>query len=84
MSKILEYLKKRGECLDADVAAALGLTLDETRGQLAELAAKKEVMLCQSTRFVKGKPVVNTICRISGFIPQAKPGAKPRVNLKLS
>jgi hypothetical protein len=85
MNAIIQYLKAQGEKLDTEIAAATGLSVDAIRIQLIELAAKNEVMVCQSTRFVKGKKIESMSCRISGFIPKAAPGRKSaRVNLKLS
>jgi hypothetical protein len=45
---------------------------------------RKQIMLCQSIKYVKGKEIKATICRISGYIPPAKPGAKPKAQLTLS
>jgi len=85
MNEILAYLKIHGELRDTEIAAAMGFALDETRLKLAQLAAKNEVMLCQSTRFEKGKKIETMICRISGLIPKSAPGRKStRVNLQLS
>ena len=85
MNEILKYLKLHGEILDTQVAEAIGLSIEETRIQLTGLAANQEVMICQSTRYVKGIKIESMSCRISGFIPKAAPGRKPsRVNLKLS
>ncbi len=85
MSPILEYLKSHGEKFDMEIAEATGLTVEEIRVQLNVLAANNEVMVCQTTRYIKGKPIESMSCRISGFIPKAAPGRKPsRVNLKLS
>ena len=83
MNQILDYLKKHGESHDAQIAEAIGLTLSETRIQLAVLKSKNEIMVCQSTRFVKGEKIESLICRISGYVVRSKPGAKPKVNLKL-
>ncbi len=86
MSKaILEYLKKNGEKLDSEIAEAMGLSLANTRTQLAELAAKGEIMACHSTRFdAKGKKLEGIKCRLAGFIPPAAPGRKSKSQLKLS
>jgi hypothetical protein len=84
MNEILHYLKKHGERSDKEVAEALGIPLADLQLQLAELASKNQVMLCQSTKFVKGKEIKATICRIAGFAPPAAPGRKStKVNLKL-
>jgi transcription initiation factor IIE alpha subunit len=85
MSAILQYLKSHGEKLDTEIAEATGLSVEAIRIQLIELSANNEVMVCQSTRYVKGNKIESVSCRISGFIPKAAPGRKSaRVNLKLS
>ena len=85
MNAIIQYLKAQGEKLDTEIAEATGLSIEAIRIQLSELAANNEVMVCQSTRYVKGKQIESMSCRISGFIPKDAPGRKPsRVNLKLS
>jgi DNA-binding IclR family transcriptional regulator len=57
MNEILQYLQKHGERLDSEIAEAAGLSLSKTRLHLAELAAKGEVMVCDSIRFEKGKKI---------------------------
>ena len=84
MNDILKYLKTNGERLDTDIAEATGLTLAKVRTQLAELAAKGEIMVCHSTRFEKGKKIEGISCRLAGFIPPAAPGRKAKSQLKLS
>lgn len=84
MKDILEYLSKHGESHDTRIAEATGNTLASTRIKLAELAAQNEIMVCHSTRFEKGKKIEGINCRITGFIPKAKPGAKSKAQLKLS
>jgi len=83
-NQILQYLKSHGECLDTEIATGTGIPLANIRQHLSELAAKHEVMVCDSTRFEKGKKIEHVICRLSGFVVKAKPGAKPKVQLKLS
>lgn len=83
MNEILQYLKKQGECLDSAIASATKIPLPDVHLHLAELKAKSQVILCQSTKFVKGKEVNAIICRISGYIPPAKPGAKPKAQSTL-
>ena len=84
MKEILLYLKTNGERLDSEIAEAVGLSLNNVRTQLAELAAKGEVMVCHSTRFDKGKKIEGIKCRLAGFIPPAAPGRKSKSQLKLS
>lgn len=80
MNEILQYLKKHGEKLDAEIAEAAGLSLSKTRLHLAELAAKGEVIVCDSIRFEKGKKIEGIICRVSGYIPPAAPGRKAKAS----
>jgi len=84
MNEILQYLTKQGECLDTAIATATKLPLKTVHAHLAEMKADNKIMLCESIRYVKGKEIKSTICRISGYIPPAKPGAKSKVQLKLS
>jgi DeoR/GlpR family transcriptional regulator of sugar metabolism len=84
MEKILQYLKTHGERFDTEIAEATGITLANVRLQLAELAAKGEVMACHSTKFVKGKKIEGISCRVAGYIPPASPGRKSKAQLKLS
>jgi DNA-binding IclR family transcriptional regulator len=80
MDQILEYLKKHGERLDAEIAEAAGLPLSKTRLYLAELAAKGKVMTYHSTRFEDGQKTEGIRCRLSGFIPPAAPGRKSKAS----
>jgi len=88
MDEILQYLKKHGERSDTEIAEGIGISLADLHLQLAELASKNQVMLCHSTKFVKGKEIQATICRIAGFTPKAAPGpksgGKSKVQLTLS
>ena len=78
MNEILDYLKKNGEKLDAEIAQAAGLSLSKTRLYLAELSAKGEIMTYQSTRFLEGKKVEGIRCRLTGFNPHATPSQKKK------
>lgn len=84
MEAILQYLKKHGDQLDKEIAAATGLSLANVRLHLSELAAKGEIMVCRSIRFEKGKEIEGIRCRLAGYIPPAAPGRKPKAQLKLS
>jgi predicted ArsR family transcriptional regulator len=74
---ILQYLKKHGQLLDSEIAAATGIPLAQVRISLTDLLEQGEISICSVTRFNNGKPVESTLCRISGFIPPAAPGRKP-------
>jgi DNA-binding IclR family transcriptional regulator len=80
MNQILQYLKTHGERLDAEIAAAAGLSLSKTRLQLKELAAKGEIMSYHSTRFHEGQKTEGIRCRLAGFIPPAAPGRKSKAS----
>jgi len=84
LKSILQYLKTNGERLDTEIAEATGMTLAKARAELNELAAKREIMVCHSTRYEKGKAIEGMKCRLAGFIPPAAPGRKPKTQLKLS
>jgi predicted ArsR family transcriptional regulator len=79
MQTILKYMKARGEQLDAEIAAATRIPLEDVRLHLAELSARGDVILCRTTRFIKGQKSEGMLCRIAGFIPAASPGRKPGV-----
>ena len=81
MNEILKYLKKHGEKLDAEIAEGAGLSLSKTRIYLTELAAKNEVVLCDSIRFEKGKKIEGIRCRLAGYIPPLTPGRKAKVSV---
>ena len=84
MKEILQYLKTHGERLDTEIAQATGIPLAKVHLYLSELAANKEIMVCHTTRFEKGKKIEGIICRLAGYIPPATPGRKSKAQLKLS
>lgn len=74
---ILLQLKKHGQLLDSEIAAATGLSLQKVRHSLSDLSSRGEISQCNVTRFSSGKPVEGILCRISGYVPPAAPGRKP-------
>jgi len=84
MHEILDYLKKGGERLDSEIAAATGFTLAKVRQQVKDLHARGAVMVCRSIRYTEGKEIEGVLCRISGYTPPAAPGrkAKPKTPAK--
>jgi len=74
---ILEHLKKHGQLLDLEIAAATGIPLPKVRTSLSDLSARGEISRCSVTRFDNGKPVEAILCRISGYVPKPAPGRKP-------
>lgn len=79
MTEILQYLKKHGECLDAEIAEEMKLPLATVREGLMNLAASGLVVTCIVTRFTGAKQVDGWLCRASGYIPPAAPGRKPKL-----
>ena len=78
-TKVLEHLKKHGQLLDFDIAAAIDMPLADVRASLAELSARGDISRCSVTSYVKGKAIEGFQCRISGYIPRPAPGRKPGV-----
>jgi predicted ArsR family transcriptional regulator len=76
---ILQYLKKHGQQLDWEIAAATGIPLADVRFSLSDLSARGEIFGCSVTRFNDGKPIEGMLCRVAGFIPPKAPGRKPGV-----
>lgn len=78
MQSILDYLKNSGERLDTEIAAATGLSVAKVRLCVTDLHARGAVMVCRSIRYKDGKEIDGMLCRISGYIPPAAPGRKPK------
>ncbi|OFZ98783.1 MAG: transcriptional regulator [Betaproteobacteria bacterium RIFCSPLOWO2_02_FULL_62_17] len=74
---ILEHLRKKGQQLDLEIAAATGIALPKVRKSISDLSARGDISTCRMTQFTNGKPVNGTLCRISGTIPPKTPGRKP-------
>jgi predicted ArsR family transcriptional regulator len=78
MIDILHCLKKHGERLDSEIAAEMGIPLATVRKGLTGLAATGAVVTCSLTRFEGGRRIEGWLCRVSGYIPPAAPGRKPK------
>ena len=74
---ILQHLKKNGQQLDSEIAAATGIPLSKVRISLSDLSARGEISRCSVTRYNDGKPVEGMLCRVAGSIPPKTPGRKP-------
>jgi len=74
---ILQHLKKNGQQLDFEIAAATGIPLPKVRLSLSALSARGEISRCTVTQYSKGKPIEGQLCRIAGTIPPKTPGRKP-------
>ncbi len=79
---ILQYLKKNGQQLDREIAAATGIPLPKVRISLSALSARGEISKCSMTTFKDGKAVEGMLCRIAGTIPPKAPGRKPGSSTK--
>jgi hypothetical protein len=78
MQKIHTYLKTRGEQLDSEIAAATRIPLEDVRVYLSEMSKRGDIIACHSTRFVDGRKIEGMLARVSGYIPAASPGRKPK------
>jgi hypothetical protein len=76
---ILQHLKKYGQLLDSEIAAATGIPLQKVRTSLIELSDRGEISRCSVTRFHNGKSVEAMQCRVSGYVPPSAPGRKPGI-----
>ena len=78
-ASILKFLRANGEQLDSEISQALHIPLPQLRNQVAELSASGEVICCQVTRFIDGKKIEGTSCRLSCDLPAPARGRKPGV-----
>ncbi len=76
-TQILQYLKRHGQKVDWEIAAAMDIPLESVRATLIDLSERGEISRCSVTRFVDEKPVEGMLCRIAGTIPPKAPGRKP-------
>lgn len=78
MNGILQYLQHHGQGFDSEIAAATGMTIEKVRSEITDLSADGGVLVCRSIQFKEGKPIEAMLCRVSGYIPPASPGRKPK------
>ena len=78
-ASILKYLRSNGEQLDADISLALDIPMTQLKAQVAELSASGDVICCKVTRFIDGKKIEGTSCRLSCDLPAPARGRKPGV-----
>ena len=74
---ILKYLKANGEQLDSEISQALNISMTQLRNQVAALSASGDVICCKVTRYVDGKKIDGTSCRLSCDLPAPARGRKP-------
>lgn len=78
-ASILQYLKKHGQQVDWEIAAAMDIPLPKVRSTLTELSERGEISRCSVTRFSDGQAIEGMLCRIAGTIPPQAPGRKAGV-----
>jgi hypothetical protein len=78
-ASILKYLRSNGEQLDADISLALDIPMAQLKSAVAELSASGDVICCKVTRFIDGKKIEGTSCRLSCDLPAPARGRKPGV-----
>ena len=76
---ILKYLKANGEQLDSEISQALNISMTQLRNQVALLSASGDVICCKVTRYIDGKKIEGTSCRLSCDLPAPARGRKPGV-----
>jgi len=78
MTEILQCLKQHGQRLDVEIAKELRVPLATVRQHLTALAESREAIVCKTIQFDKGRQYEAWQGRISGFVPPAAPGRKPK------
>lgn len=78
MTETLECLKKHGQRLDLEIAKELRMSVATVRAHLAALAERREAIVCKTIQFDRGRQIEAWQGRVSGFIPPAAPGRKPK------
>ncbi|MDR1934686.1 MAG: ArsR family transcriptional regulator [Candidatus Accumulibacter sp.] len=76
-ARILDYLKTNGEQLDVDIAAALHISMPQVKTLVEQLSVSGDVICCHVTRFIDGKKIEGTSCRLSCDLPAPSRGRKP-------
>lgn len=78
-ASILKYLRANGEQLDADISRALDIPMPQLQTLVEQLSASGDVICCKVTRFIDGKKIEGTSCRLSCDLPAPARGRKPGV-----
>lgn len=77
-ASILEHIRKHGQLRDADIANALGIGIGQVRSSLDDLSLRGQIACCDVTRYNNGKPIKEVLVRVSGYVPPAAPGRRPK------
>jgi predicted ArsR family transcriptional regulator len=74
--RILDFLRTKGEQMDRDIAAGLGLSLAHVHSGLDRLATQGDIVLCRSIRYQDGRQVEGMRCRLATYLPATFPGRR--------
>ncbi len=78
MTETLQCLKKHGQRLDLEIAKEIRRPVATVRQHLAALADSREAIVCKTIQFENGKQIEAWQGRVSGYMPPATPGRKPK------
>ena len=78
MTETLQCLKRHGQRLDMEIAKETRASLATVRQHLTALAERREAIVCKTIQFDKGVQFEAWQGRVSGFVPPASPGRKPK------
>ena len=78
MFETLQCLKRHGQRLDLEIARETRVPLATVRAHLTALADRREAVVCKTIQFENGRQVEAWQGRVSGFVPPAAPGRKPK------
>ena len=82
MTETLQCLKKHGQRLDLEIAKEMRVPLATVRRDLTALAERREAIVCRTIQFENGRQFEAWQGRVSGFVPPATPGRKPKSKAK--
>lgn len=74
--RILDFLKTKGEQLDRNIAAGLGLSLAHVQSGVERLATQGAIVMCRSIRFQDGRQLEGARCRLASHLPATFPGRR--------
>ena len=78
MTETLQCLKRHGQRLDLEIAKETRVPLATVRQHLTVLVESRQAIVCKTIQFEKGRQFEAWQGRISGFVPPASPGRKPK------
>jgi len=78
MTETLQCLKRHGQRLDMEIAKETRASLATVRQHLTALADCREAIVCKTIQFENGRQFEAWQGRVSGFVPPAAPGRKPK------